>query len=77
MSMQSLFASVAAVLLLMVLGLETIPANAQQVFPPMGGPGGGDASDHCDPGTYLIGVHIKSGGWVDNISLICAEIHEN
>jgi Cysteine-rich secretory protein family len=71
------FASIVAVLLLVMLGLGAAPANAEQVFPTLGGTGGGEAFDRCNPGMYLIGVRMKSGGWVDQISLICAEIHEN
>jgi hypothetical protein len=74
-SMRSL-ATMVAVLLVM-FGLGAAPANAEQVLPTMGGPGGGETNDRCNAGTYLIGVQIKSGDWVDQISLICAEIHEN
>jgi hypothetical protein len=75
-SMRS-FASIVAMLLLVMSGLGSAPANAEQVFPTLGGTGGGEAFDRCTPGTYLIGVRMKSGGWVDQISLICAEIHED
>src|SRR5258705_2527850 len=73
MSMRS--AAIGAFLVALMLGLG--PANAEHQLPTLGGGGGGETSDRCAPGSYLIGVRIKSGGWVDQISLICAEIIQN
>jgi CubicO group peptidase (beta-lactamase class C family) len=66
-------ASVAALFVALMLG----PANAEHSFPTLGGGGGSETSDRCAPGSYLIGVRVKSGNWVDQISLICAEIIGN
>lgn len=47
------------------------PAQATDL-PIQGGPGGGEFRDDCGAGRYLVGVSIRSGGWVDAIFPLCA-----
>ena len=63
-----------AVLIAATLGLAIGTAYAFKEFPTIGGNGGGEDRERCEQGKYLMGVKIRSGSWVDRITIICAEI---
>jgi hypothetical protein len=50
--------------------LMASPAQST-VLPPAGGPGGGNFVLECR-GQYLVGVSVRTGGWVDAIAPLCA-----
>ena len=41
--------------------------------------GSGDASfeDRCPPGKYLVGLKIRSGAWIDQLTTVCAFVEAN
>jgi hypothetical protein len=43
-------------------------------FPPFGDRGDAQAADHCKPGTFLVGLRVRSGDWIDQIQMICAPL---
>jgi hypothetical protein len=64
----SLLRSASAALTASVL---TISSAQSTVLPPAGGPGGGNFVAEC-AGQYLVGVSLRTGGWVDAIAPLCA-----
>jgi hypothetical protein len=49
-------------------------AQADQILPPMGGPGGGQFFARCAPGDLLTGVDLRVGDDVDGIRPVCASV---
>jgi hypothetical protein len=45
---------------------------AAKEFPPFGDRGDIQAKEYCKTGTFLIGLRVRSGLWVDQIQMICA-----
>jgi hypothetical protein len=50
-----------------------ITATARE-FAPVGGSGDFSARDMCPDGQYLIGMKIRSGAWMDQISITCGPV---
>lgn len=67
----------AAIMAAVTLGLVVGTASAFKEFPTIGGNGGGEDRERCPQGKYLMGVKIRAGSWVDRITIICAEIHDD
>lgn len=65
--MNSLLRAPAAFILYML----TASSVQSTVLPPQGGAGGGSFVVEC-PGQYLVGVSLRTGGWVDAIAPLCA-----
>jgi len=53
------------------------PAHALTTFQPHGGQGSADDTDKCPTGTFLVGLSVRSGAVVDQMSLVCASIDPN
>jgi hypothetical protein len=60
-----------------------LAANAGSVaakdFEPVGGAGtnAGEFRDHCPPNTFLVGLEVKSGAWVDRMAIRCAAVKDD
>jgi hypothetical protein len=50
-------------------------ALAAKAFPPVGMHGDGSFRDRCPAGQYLVGLRVRSGGWVDQMSITCAPVN--
>lgn len=71
--------TVAVGTLAMVYGLRSVPAHAQargKEFAPVGAKGDGPYTARCRSG-YLIGLKVRSGAWIDQLTIICAEVSAN
>jgi hypothetical protein len=64
--------AIAAVIMSLLTSLIAIDGAAAKEFPPFGDRGDAQATDRCKPGTFLIGLKVRSGDWVDQIEMICA-----
>jgi hypothetical protein len=64
----------AAIIGFLLCALGAIDGVAAKEFPPFGDRGDAQATDHCKPGTFLIGLKVRSGDWVDQIEMICAPL---
>jgi hypothetical protein len=71
----------AAGIFLMVAALLATSAGsvAAKDFEPVGGPGAraGEFRDHCPPNTFLVGLEVKSGAWVDRMAIRCAAVKDD
>ena len=61
----------AALLLAMSAALAIVPAQAGD-SEVRGGNGGGYFRDACESGSYLIGLNVRHGAWIDNVQPVCA-----
>ncbi len=52
-------------------------AVAAKEFSPVGGSGDAAAPDRCPPGQYLVGLRVRSGLWVDQMSITCARVNSD
>jgi hypothetical protein len=53
--------------------LLTIPVAGRE-FPPFGASGDAGFRDVCPPRQYLVGLRVRSGAWVDQMSITCAPL---
>ena len=63
-------------LLAMANGFQSVPAHAQakgKEFPPVGAGGDGPFTARCSSG-FLIGLKVRSGAWIDQLTIICADV---
>jgi hypothetical protein len=67
----------AAVLIVLACASIADPASARTFRDPYGGRGDASASDECGPGKYFVGVVGRTGAWVDQIAVLCAELQPN
>ena len=51
-----------------------LPASAETVLPPIGGPGGAAFTERCAPGRILFGLELTVGDSVDSARPICADV---
>ena len=51
-----------------------LPALPGKEFPPFGAPGDAGFRDICPAGQYLVGFGVRSGKWIDQLAIICAEL---
>jgi len=49
-------------------------AEAAKDFAPIGGSGDASFRDVCPMGQYLVGLRVRSGSWVDQMSITCAPV---
>lgn len=56
----------------MALAASSIEASATHV-PAQGARGDASFDDRCPPGQYLVGLKIRSGLWIDQLSISCAK----
>ena len=67
-----------AVAIVSLLGLLIATDGvAAKDFPPFGGRGDIQSKEYCKTGTFLIGLKVRSGLWVDQIQMICAPLDSN
>jgi hypothetical protein len=66
--------AIAAVIIPLLTSFVAVDGVAAKEFPPFGDRGDAQATDHCKPGTFLIGLKVRSGDWVDQIEMICAPL---
>jgi len=43
-------------------------------FAPFGARGDASFEDHCPVGQYIVGLHVRSGAWMDQLGVICAAV---
>ena len=60
-------------LILFLLVLAATPVAAKE-FAPVGGGGDSSFRDLCPAGQYLVGLRVRSGLWVDQMSIACAPV---
>jgi hypothetical protein len=66
---------VAAATLSIVAGfVTTLDTVAAKEFAPIGGGGDFSFRDLCPAGQYLVGLRVRSGLWVDQMSITCAPV---
>jgi hypothetical protein len=63
----------AAIVFLLVFCIA-VGGIAAKEFPPFGDRGDIQAKEYCKTGTFLIGLRVRSGLWVDQIQMICAPL---
>jgi len=64
--------------ILLVLSSALLFGQAQATDLPLdGGPGGAPFRDACAPGQFLVGVSVRSGGWLIAIAPLCATFRVN
>ena len=61
-------------LLVAALCCPLTTAARATVFPPFGGPGGGQEEYRCPPGQFLVGLGGRTGEWIDQVYLICSVV---
>lgn len=44
------------------------------VYAPFGARGDASFEDHCPVGQYIVGLHVRSGAWMDQLGVICAAV---
>src|SRR5882672_1271222 len=66
---------IAAAIFSLLAGPLASNSVAAKDFPAVGG--GGDASfrDPCPANQFLVGLTVKSGAWVDRMSIVCAPVN--
>ena len=66
---------IAAAIFSLLAGPLASNSVAAKDFPAVGG--GGDASfrDPCPANQFLVGLTVKSGAWVDRMSIVCASVN--
>jgi hypothetical protein len=44
------------------------------IFGPFGARGNASFDDRCPVGQYIVGLHVRSGAWMDQLGVICAAV---
>lgn len=68
-------AIVSMILLVWLTAFHSIPALAAKEYAPVGGGGDSSARDVCPAGQFLIGMRVRSGAWMDQMSITCGAIN--
>jgi hypothetical protein len=63
----------AAAAFMFIAGLAP-DAEAAKEFAPIGGRGDAGFRDMCPAGQYLVGLRVRSGSWIDQMSITCAPV---
>jgi hypothetical protein len=64
--------SVAAAIVPVLACLLATNGVAAKEFPPVGGAGDATFRDLCPANTFLVGLIVRAGSWVDQMSILCA-----